>query len=374
MKILVVRNSYIIAGAEIYYLKLQHSLRKLNIDCQIILLTNNNDLAKIATSHNIESYVLNTFSEEVGTKKGLLRLFFNLPDYIYKYISIIHKLKRLHKIDLVLLSGKTEKYILTLLKAVIDLPIFWIEHGQVFTPTMSKIALFLYKFSSNYCTYILSESNDTMNDLIDNGINPKIIKYIGSGIDHDYFVKTKHNFSKRLIVGFMATICWEKGVEELTDTLKRVIQVDSTIKFLILGDGPQLSFLKEFIIKNRLSSRVIAYGRTENVKAQLNRMDILLSPIHHPGGLSLSVQEAMAMGCIPIVTDVGGNRELVNSSHGYIHKSDFSINACLNIIELKENINLRKRLSQNARKYVIKNYSAIQFTKKLYSFLRKHID
>lgn len=374
MKILVIRNSYIIAGAELYYLKLQHSLRKLNIDCQIILVTNNNDFAKIAASHNIESYVLNTFSEEVGTKRGLLRLLLNLPDYVYKYVSIIRKLKKSHKIDLVLLSGKTEKYILTLLKVVIDLPIFWIEHGQVFTPTMSKIALSLYKFSSNYCTYILAESHDTMNDLINNGINPKITEYIGSGIDHDYFVKTKQNSPKRLIVGFMATICWEKGVEELIDTIKRVIQIDSTIRFHILGDGPQFGFLKEFIIKNRLSNRVITYGRMDNIKVQLDRIDVVLSPIHHPGGLSLSVQEAMAMGCIPIVTDIGGNRELVNSSNGYIYKSDFSSNACLNIIELNANIKLRKRLSRNARNYIIKNYSATKFTKKLYSFLKKHID
>lgn len=374
MKVLVIRNSFIIAGAEIYYLKLQQSLQKLNIDCQLILITNNRDFAKLAASHNIESYVLDTFCEEVGTKKGLLRLFFSLPDYIFKYITIILKLKKLHKIDLILLSGKTEKYILTLFKKIIDLPIFWIEHGQVFTPTMSKIALVLYKFSSNYCTCILAESHDTMDDLTNNGINPQILQYIGSGIDHDYFVKTKLNTTKKLIVGFMATICWEKGVQELIETIRIVNQSDKTILFMILGDGPQFDLLKEFINENNLSKKVTLIGRTNDVKTHLNRIDILLSPIHHPGGLSLSVQEAMAMGCIPMVTDIGGNRELVNRNNGYILKSNFSYKASAKIIELKANIKLRNKLSRNARNNVIKNYSATIFTKKLYNFLRNYVD
>ncbi len=370
MNLLVIRNSYIVAGAEIYYLKLQDSFNKFKIDCQIILITNNYELYKKAKDHHIESHLVQTFGEEVGTKKGLLRLAIYLPIYIYKYFTTIFRIKRKIKIDALIISGKTEKYAITPFSNCIKIPIFWLEHGRVFTPTMSRLALSIYKFSSKFCRAIFAESHDTENDLHKNMITDKII-YLGSGVDTTLFSARTISKTDTFTVGFMATICWEKGVIDLVGVIESICNQNLQIKFIILGDGPQLDYL---INKCKKYKNVEIVGRIQSVHKYLKRMHVILSPIHHPGGLSLSVQEAMSTGCIPIVTDVGGNRELVtNEVNGFIYSSDFINKASNKIIELSNNYDYSIKLSQAARRQITLNYSNKHLSKKLVNLISTSI-
>lgn len=374
MKILVIRNAPIIGGAELYHIKLADAFKKYHLNCKLVLLTNNNLFAKNARAHNIESHIVDAFSEEVGTKRGLIRLLLNLPDYLSKYLRIIEKIQSRSKIDCVVFSGKTEKYILTPFAKLFDLPVIWLEHGQVFTSTMAKEALMIYQFMSHFVNKILAESHDAETNLIENHIDPNKILYLGSGIDTDYFSVTRTYRKKYLTIGFLASVTWEKGIKDYLEVAKRICKRNKIIKFLVIGEGPQLPFSKEFVKINKLEERIKFADYQEKPKKYLAFLDLLLSPIHYHGGISLSVEEAMSMGIIPIVTNMGGNNELViNNNNGYIFSNDYSAKASKMILRLSANRSLLRKLSITARKHIVDKFSVRILVNKWYSILKLYV-
>jgi glycosyltransferase involved in cell wall biosynthesis len=375
MRILVIRNSTIVGGAELYYVKLADAFKAYHIDCKIILVTNNIALTRLAKSHNIEAHRVNAFAEEVGTKRGLARLALNLPNYLRKYYKIFQKLTANAKPDIVVFSGRTEKIVLTPLLRLAGFHVLWLEHGRAFTKTMSKVVLVIYKFVSIFATKILAEARDTEKNLINNGINPKKVTYLGSGIDINAFPFKRQRRKKKFIVGYMASINIEKGIWEYLQVALIVCRKNKDIKFLVLGAGPDLQMAKSYVKQNKLDTRVVFVGYQKNPKKYLAQMSVFLSPINHLGGLSLSVETAMAIGVVPIVTNIGGNRELVkNRITGYIFSNFYTKNASKTILKLYKNQGLLKRISILARKHILDNFTAKKLADKWYSIVCDNIN
>jgi sugar transferase (PEP-CTERM/EpsH1 system associated) len=82
-------------------------------------------------------------------------------------------------------------------------------------------------------------------------------------------------------------------------------------RVLIAGDGPDLAELME-LVRSRpaLENKVVFLGRCQEVPAFLNAIDVYVQPSIREG-ISNSVLEAMATGLPAVVTDTGGNPELV---------------------------------------------------------------
>jgi sugar transferase (PEP-CTERM/EpsH1 system associated) len=82
-------------------------------------------------------------------------------------------------------------------------------------------------------------------------------------------------------------------------------------RLLIVGEGPERSTLEHYISQQpSLRGRVLLLGTSGRVPELLNAMDVyVLSSIAE--GMSNSLLEAMASGLAAIVTDAGGNSELV---------------------------------------------------------------
>jgi len=373
IKILVIRNAPIIGGAELYYIRLADAFKKYHINCKLILLTNNKSFARKARLHNIRAHIVDTFGKEIGTKHDLLWLILNLTDYLWKYLSIIQIITSKAKVNLVVFSGKTEKIILTPFIRLFNIPVVWLEHGRVFTPTMAEEVLFLYKFVSRFANRILAEANDTDVNLLKHGINRNKIQYLGSGVDTDYFIPKINNRKKGFVVGFMATVCWEKGIREYLKVATEVSKKNRSIKFLVVGDGPQLTFAKNYVQKKKLAKRVTFVGYQDKPKKYLQRMNVLLSPIHHPGAISLAVAEAMSIGVVPIVTNIGGNRELVLSGiTGYIFPELNMQKTPKIILTLLKDRKLLKQLSLATRKHIKGHFTVKQLANKWYSIV-KHL-
>lgn len=373
MKILAIRNSTVVGGAELYYIKLADAFKAYHIDCKIILLTNNIVLTRLAKHHGIEVHRVNAFAEEVGTKRGLARLALNLPNYLSKYYKTFKKLFAKVKPDVIVFSGRTEKIVLTPLLRLNGLHVLWLEHGRAFTKTMSRVVLIIYKFASIFSTKILAEARDTKRNLILNGINRRKVIYLGSGININEFPFQHQGQKRNFIVGYMASVNLEKGIWEYLQVAQVVCKKNKFIKFLVLGDGPDLPMAKKFVSQNNLSRRITFVGYKNNPKRYLTQMSVFLSPIKHLGGLSLSLETAMATGIVPIVTNIGGNRELVrNDVTGYIFSQFYTNNAIREILKLYKNRNLLKRLSTRARKHIADNFTSKQLIDKWYSIIHNH--
>ena len=101
----------------------------------------------------------------------------------------------------------------------------------------------------------------------------------------------------------------------LTELLK-----DTPLQLLFVGDGPEFDKIQQKIIAEALQDKVFLLGERTDVFAILKTADIFVLASESEG-LSCSIIEAMALGLPAVVSDVGGNRELIkNDTNGFTFK------------------------------------------------------
>ena len=90
---------------------------------------------------------------------------------------------------------------------------------------------------------------------------------------------------------------------------------NNNIIYMICGDGTEKEKLKLEIEKKHLEKNVFLLGYRENIEEILVNADVFVFPSRREG-LSVALQEAMAAGLPAIVSDIRGNRELIDEGLG----------------------------------------------------------
>ena len=105
-------------------------------------------------------------------------------------------------------------------------------------------------------------------------------------------------------------------VKDLLEAASSLGDSITDLKLTIVGQGSQSDELKEFCRVSGLGHRVSFTGRVEPERlAPLlgqHRIYVSTSPAE---GSSVSLLEAMACGCLPVVTDIAANREWITHKH-----------------------------------------------------------
>ncbi len=92
--------------------------------------------------------------------------------------------------------------------------------------------------------------------------------------------------------------------------LRRAVDARPDLQLEIVGDGPSRESLERLVGELRLGANVSFAGYRRDVASLLLRPQVfLLSSVSE--GIALTLLEAMAAGLPAVVTDVGGNREVV---------------------------------------------------------------
>ncbi|MDW8146903.1 MAG: glycosyltransferase family 4 protein [Roseiflexaceae bacterium] len=88
---------------------------------------------------------------------------------------------------------------------------------------------------------------------------------------------------------------------------------------LVIGDGPDMGWMRHFVQRHRLERRVRLLGSASSarVREMMAASDLLLLPSAKEG-IAFVLFEAMAMGLVPVAADVGGQRELVTPDCGVL--------------------------------------------------------
>lgn len=105
--------------------------------------------------------------------------------------------------------------------------------------------------------------------------------------------------------------CSHKGQNILFDILSREKWMKRSWKLNIYGTGEDGEYLKDLAKHLKLEGRVIFHGFTKDIKKVWHDNHLLLHASFGEG-LPLALQEAMLFGRPSVVTDVGGNSELIN--------------------------------------------------------------
>ena len=129
-------------------------------------------------------------------------------------------------------------------------------------------------------------------------------------------------------------------------------------QLLLVGDGPERGNLERLARDEGVGARVVFAGMQNDVWPWCDAMDVFcLSSLSE--GTSMALLEAAAMGIPAVVTDVGGNSEVVqNGVSGIVVESDDCAAFESALLRMSVDPELRLEMGRSAKEYCLRTYSA----------------
>ena len=182
------------------------------------------------------------------------------------------------------------------------------------------------------------------------------ISIVTNGTDLEKFYNTREN-NKRVI--FSGAMYHHRGIDVLLDCASKVIDKINDVEFLLLGDGPEMKELQEFVNKNNLSKNIIFKGwvKREEIPQFLAKSSIGIGPLRSTdvtkGALPIKVLEYMASS-LPILAIKGTLPEdiLKDGDNGYVIENSEEL--AQKIIHILKNNDLRDQMGEKSNKMVQK--------------------
>lgn len=147
------------------------------------------------------------------------------------------------------------------------------------------------------------------------------------GVDADKFnpenydreeLKKKYQIPEECtVISLIARIDYQKRPFLLMEIIRKTVQVKQDVLFLVAGDGPLLNEIKQIAKQEELDEFVRFLGKTNHPDELYAVSDITLN-CSIKEGLALTSYESLAMGVPVVSSDVGGQKELINSETGVI--------------------------------------------------------
>lgn len=115
-----------------------------------------------------------------------------------------------------------------------------------------------------------------------------------------------------------ARLSEEKGIMRAINVMSRLIQEGYSVKWHIIGGGPQRDEILNLIDKKHLSQTVFLYGMQKNPYRFMKNADILLIPSFHEAA-PMVIEEAKSIGLPVITADTISAEEMVkHETEGYV--------------------------------------------------------
>jgi glycosyltransferase involved in cell wall biosynthesis len=120
---------------------------------------------------------------------------------------------------------------------------------------------------------------------------------------------------------FVGRFSEEKRCDRFIDIVRAVARVRPEVRAVIVGSGPLEAQVKAAVSKNGLERNVTFTGWTTDVYGYLcdAKVYVLCSDNDQ---MPLTLIEAVACGCVPVVGRVGNVADLVSSETGYVVRKD----------------------------------------------------
>jgi L-malate glycosyltransferase len=162
----------------------------------------------------------------------------------------------------------------------------------------------------------------------------------------------------RLKIGIAANLNPVKRLDVFVDAMALLITSHGIRDFqaFIIGDGPERSKLVSRVKDLKMEPYIHFVGSVPNVADYLAHLDIGVLCSSREG-FSNSILEYMTHALPVVATDVGGNRELVDATNGFLVPPNQPAALAHSCALLAKDENLRKQLAANSRTRVEYSFS-----------------
>lgn len=182
----------------------------------------------------------------------------------------------------------------------------------------------------------------------DYGVPDRKIRVLYNGLDASVFHPGGRQQSPELVIGSVGLLRPEKGLSLLVEAFAEVRRRNPGLKLVLVGSGTELPRLRGQAAALGLGDACLFEPAAANVVPWLRSIDIFVLPSRSEA-LSNSLLEAMACGCCPVASRVGGNPELVIPGEtGLLFESGDAGGLARALKTLIRNPELRLRLAAQA--------------------------
>ena len=272
-----------------------------------------------------------------NTKKGV---FSNLLKYFFFLIGQLKLLCKIKSFDLlnphgVIISG----FVAIIYKKIFKLPVVLHIHGgdlDLF-PNSNYIFKYIYNFTVNNSDFIFVNSDNIKDKLLKfTYVNSSKIMTLSPGINYNTFfeiedskklIQSKNKYSIRkdkLVLLFSGNAIKRKGLDILVSSLKLSEKVVlDNIHLIVCSNGPELEANKKIIKKVLQKSSITFLDKVKQDELNIlyNISDWFIFPSREEP-LGLVGIESLATGTPVIGSDVGGIKEYIDKTNGFLFNPD----------------------------------------------------
>lgn len=206
-----------------------------------------------------------------------------------------------------------------------------------------------------------------------------------SGLDADFFTRkegenhrAKYNLENKIIFTFIGSISYRKGIHLILKVFKYILAELSNARLIIVGTGEYEQEIEKLIKDLDLQKYITRFPWLSHneLRGILNLSDIFLYPSLSHGGWEEQFGYSMAEGSLmelPVISSLSGSIEdiVVNGKTGLLVKPNDEDSLKEAMIRLSLDSELRRKMGQAGRQYIIKNFSYQIVAEKFYEFFKE---
>jgi glycosyltransferase involved in cell wall biosynthesis len=226
----------------------------------------------------------------------------------------------------------------------------------------------LEDFLTRFADWIVPNSEAGMSYLLARGIKPDRIKVIYNGVNLERLnpdlnrvdqIRNQMGLSPDgMVVGITANFKPAKDYATFLQGAKLIHQIMPQTRFAILGDGPLRSNVESMVRELGMEPFVTLFGLQRDIASYISCFDIACLCSSYAEGCSNATLETMALGKPVVVSNVGGNREVVDHGNtGFLVPARNPEALADSVLACLRQPDWAKDIGQRARNMVIARFS-----------------
>jgi glycosyltransferase involved in cell wall biosynthesis len=261
-----------------------------------------------------------------------------------------------HKIDILHCHQYTPWFYGVLSKIFLKTKVVFTEHGRFYPDQRKPKRRLINHFLSLLTSQIISISKATKVALVDyEYLKSKNIDVIYNGIaipkpNHQEVERLREEYGlsdENIVFGTVARLEPIKNQVLLINAFHQVLLQNPNVRLVIVGDGAERGNLERLVIKLDMTQEIVFTGYITEPINYMSMMDVfLLTSLSE--GTSMTLLEAMSLSKPCIVTDAGGNPEVIQHQfNGMVTENKKQEPIVIAMLELLKNKELRLKYGAN---------------------------
>jgi glycosyltransferase involved in cell wall biosynthesis len=228
--------------------------------------------------------------------------------------------------------------------------------GDLLTSAQFKAQLILF----HGCDRVVCNSRAAAERLVQAGLPDSKVVVIGNALPPEAFAEKSPAVARvpgTMRVGMIARMnAHYKNHRVFLGAAARLAHRNSSIEFLLAGDGPLRTELERHAADLGLGRKVQFIGDRRDITAVLASVDVSVVPSASES-LSNVMLESMAAGVPVVATNVGGNVELANDGRGVLVAPNDEESLAVELEHVLGDRALREEMSRRGREFAKANFS-----------------